>query len=288
MSAKNKHGFTINIFLPDGEPEGIKIVEKSIGASHGIVCPRSLFQEGKKREEFKKTGVYILTGYSEDSDEIKVYIGEGDPILDRLNQHYAKKDFWTTAIAFTSKDAHLNKAHVQFLESRLVELAKEAKQCELDNGNIPARPSLSEMEESFAEGFLEEMLLCFPILGVKIFEQPSRPSKTSKMQFYHIKMKGIKARGYESGDGFVVCKDSQAVMEVTQSCPDYVKDHRKKLLKQKVLIKEDKALVFTLDFNFPSPSGASSVINGGTSNGVTTWKTENGRTLKEVRESEAT
>ena len=45
----------------------------------------------------------------------------------RLEQHYREKDFWTSLIVFTAKDKlHLNKAHVQYLESRLVSLAYAA------------------------------------------------------------------------------------------------------------------------------------------------------------------
>ena len=59
-----------------------------------------------------------------------------------LDSHAKNKDFWTHGVAFTSKDQSLNKAHVQPLEARLVQLATEAKRCELDNANIPQVPSL--------------------------------------------------------------------------------------------------------------------------------------------------
>ena len=42
-----------------------------------------------------------------------LYVGECDPILPRLQDHHAKKDFWTRAIGFTTGSAgQLNKAHV--------------------------------------------------------------------------------------------------------------------------------------------------------------------------------
>ena len=73
--------------------------------------------EAKQRKELSRTGVYVLVGPPEDSGLPRFYVGEGDPIRPRLEQHAAKKDFWTTCIAFTSKDENLNKAHVQYLEA---------------------------------------------------------------------------------------------------------------------------------------------------------------------------
>ena len=56
-----------------------------------------------------------------------LYVGEGAPICPKLASHYAQKDFWTRAIGFTTTAKQLNKAHVQFLESRLIALARAAK-----------------------------------------------------------------------------------------------------------------------------------------------------------------
>lgn len=95
--------------------------------------------------------------------------GEGDPLRPRLDQHQSKKDFWTMAVSFVSQDEKLNKAHVQHLEARLIQLADTAKRCELDNANTPTLPSLSEMDAAEAEGFLDEILLCLPLMGVSVF-----------------------------------------------------------------------------------------------------------------------
>src|SRR5258706_650396 len=102
--------YSIKIFLPGGDPEGIRIIEKTNWSGAGLVVPRSLLGEAKQRKEFARTGVYVLIGPREESGLPRVYVGEGDPIRPRLEQHAAKKDFWTTCIAFTSKDEILNKA----------------------------------------------------------------------------------------------------------------------------------------------------------------------------------
>ncbi len=146
--------YSIRIFLPTGEPDGLRTIEKSNWSGAGIVLPRALITEARSRPELDRTGVYVLLGPPEDSALPRVYVGEGDPIRPRLDQHACRKDFWTVCVAFTSKDSHLNKAHVQFLESRLISLATSAKRCVLENGNIPALPTLSEADSADAEGFL--------------------------------------------------------------------------------------------------------------------------------------
>jgi len=130
-------GFSVRIFIPSGEPEGLRIVEKSNWTGQGLVFPRSLFAEVRLRPELNRTGVYVLWGLGESGQLPRIYVGEGDGVLSRLDQHGRSKDFWTHAAVFTSKDQNLNKAHVQYLEAKLVALANEAKRCEVDNGNVP-------------------------------------------------------------------------------------------------------------------------------------------------------
>jgi len=139
-AAMNRRGFSVRVFLPDGDPDGVKVIEKSNWTGCGLVIPRALFGEAKLRPEVNRTGVYLLVGPSESSALPQAYIGEGDPVRPRLEQHAKQKDFWTHAVIFTSKDQNLNKAHVQRLESRLVELAKASKRCMLENANQPQPP----------------------------------------------------------------------------------------------------------------------------------------------------
>ena len=293
MPTIQNHEFAINIFFPDGDPDGFRVVEKTGWQGKGVVCPRSLFPEKKKDLDFQKSGVdepgvYVLMGVSDETGIVKSYIGEGDPILNRLNQHYAdpKKEFWTTVIFFTSTNHHLNKAHIQYLESRLIKLASETKQCDLENGNFPSLPSLSKTDIAEAENFLREMLLCFPVLGVRIFEQPAEKRIGRNVSLLHLEAKGVKATGYEAEDGFVVCQGSQAVINETSSLGKARQD-RASLLAQNVLKEENGIYVFMQDYTLSSPSNASSVILGMPSSGAQYWEDENGISLKELRERES-
>ena len=285
MSPAKRRGFSIRIFLPDGSPDGLRLIQKSNWTGKGVVCPRSLFGEARKQEEFEKTGVYLLLGPTTDSALPKAYIGEGDPMRPRLEQHAAKKDFWTTAILFLSKDENLNKAHVQYLEARLCQLANEAKRCELENGNTPQLPSLSQEDVAEVEGFLDEMLLCFPVLGVTIFEKPADPTASALLFF--IKVGNVDAVGYESAQGFVVRAGSEANAEESNSAENWLRQSRHGLKQNGILVPQGNKLVLTQDYTFNSPSAASTALLGRNDNGRVSWCTKAGISLKKVQEQQA-
>lgn len=249
-----------------------------------MVCPRPRFTSVKDRKEFTRAGVYVLIGPSDSSDRPLVYVGEGDPVRTRLEDHHSRKDFWTVAYFFTSKDSNLNKAHIEYLEHRLIVLAKDAKRCQLDNGNQPTSPSLSEAEQSDVESFLDEMLLCFPVLGVTIFERPeTAPSK--RIQLF-LKSRGAVAEGYESEDGFVVKSGATVVATVAPYAPAFVVTLRDDLLKSGVLVRRnDEYLDLIQNYEFLSPSGAAAFLIGSSINGRDAWKTQNGETLKHLQET---
>lgn len=190
----SRRGFSVRLFLPGGDPAGLKVIEKSNWTGSGLVIPRSLFAEAKTRPELDRAGVYLLVGESERGPLPRVYVGEGDPVRPRLEQHGRAKDFWTHAVVFTSKDGNLNKAHVQRLEARLVELAAGAKRCVLDNGNVPQPPSLSEADTAEVEGFLDDIRLCLPTLGYPYFEPA--PFAAPRAELLHLKARGVEAKGW--------------------------------------------------------------------------------------------
>lgn len=276
-----KKPYSIRVFLPGGDPDGVRTIEKSNWSGFGIVIPRALFDESKRRKELARTGVYVLIGTAEESGLPRIYVGEGDPIRPRLEQHAMKKDFWTSCIAFTSKDENLNKAHVQHIESKLVELASSAKRCELDNGNEPNLPSLSDADAADADGFLSEMLLCFPLLGVNAFAQT--PGAKAAGKVLTLSAKSISARGSETPDGFVVFCGSGASGKEVDSCPTYVRQLRATLISKKVLVAKGEDLVFTQDYLFGSPSTAASVLKARSTNGREAWISAEGKTLKELQ-----
>ena len=169
--------FSIRIFVASGDPDGLRIIERSNWNGRALVFPRPLLPDVKKREEFGRTSVYLLLGPQEDGDGDLLYIGEGDPVRPRLESHFSKKDFWNRGVFFVAgQEGALNKAHVQYLEARLVELANTAKRMSLDNQNQPNRPTLNEADQADMEVFLGHMLQILPLLGISAFEKPRAQS----------------------------------------------------------------------------------------------------------------
>lgn len=281
--AKENRGFSVRIFIPSGEPEGLRLVEKSNWTGQGVVFPRSLFKEAREREELKRTGVYILWGPSDSGLLPRAYVGEGDGVLARLDQHAKNKDFWTHAVVFTSKDQNLNKAHVQYIESRLISLASDAKRCELDNSNAPQLSKLSDADTADAESFLADMLLCLPVVGVSLFEK-SKAAHTKDHDLI-LKSKGIEARGIDSAEGFIVRKGSTAVKATAPSLQTNTVELRQALINNGVLTDAGETYRLIQDYTFNSPSAATTVLLGMPSNGRIMWKDASGRTLKEIQEA---
>lgn len=166
-----KDPFTIKIFVPDGDPDGVRIIDKMNWTGVGIAFPRAKWPEIKKRSEFSKTGIYILVGYQgEDDDLPTLYIGQGDGVKNRIDSHYQNKDFWDWGISFASTSGGLNRAHVTWLEYALLNRATEAKRCHLNNGNLPQEPALTEAEKADIQAFLKEIFQILPLVGLRAFE----------------------------------------------------------------------------------------------------------------------
>ena len=157
--------FSLRIFVADGDPDGLRLVERSNWIGKAVMFPRALYPQVRTRPEFQQTGVYLLLGPRPQGDGELLYVGEGDPVRPRLEDHYAKKDFWTRAVFFVAGLGQLNKAHVQYLEAELVSRAKAAKRTPLENGNTPAQPSLSEADRADMDVFLNNILGMLPESG---------------------------------------------------------------------------------------------------------------------------
>jgi hypothetical protein len=281
--------FSLRIFVADGDPDGLRVVERSNWIGKALIFPRALYPEVRQRDEFQQTGVYLLLGPQASGEGDQIYIGEGDPVRPRFEHHYAKKDFWTKAVFFVAGQGQLNKAHVQYLESQLVKRAKESKRVPLENGNVPTEPTLSEADVADMEVFLANILGMLPVLGIHAFEQ-STTKEIGDIPWLVCQGKSVSAKGRDTTQGFVVQADSSAAKDHTPSLKQHfpaVCDLREQLVKNGVLKEQKDHLLFTQDFTFSSPSMASSVVLGRASNGRTEWKDATGKTLKELQEAQA-
>ena len=302
-------GNTYTIVVPDGDPDSIKMVHKGNWMGSLVQFSRESYIRNRSNSPYKEMldspGVYILIG-PEEQDEpstgIKVYIGEGDGIKPRLESHYKNKTFWDTALIITAGNGGFDKVQIQYIESKLIQIAMNAKTCKLENGNSPNLPSTSHAARINAENTIVHIRDCVQILGYTIFSTaqaipqphqsptPTTPSGASgkglDQQFVfeaRVRDSLVNAFGSYQNGKLVVSKGSVCTHDISDSCPESIAILRKQLVEQQIIQQSapNQPFVFTQDYAFKSPSAASGVISGRSSNGLTDWKTRQGIALKE-------
>lgn len=278
-------GRLIRLFLVDGEGNGLRTVEISNMTIHTTLFPRQKIKAFSKREESQKPGVYILLGL-EDGKK-KIYIGEGDPVLPRLKSHVLKKDFWNEAIVFTSKDSYITKTQIQYIESELIDIANKTQDIEMENGNSPAKPNISEVDEAEVNQFIDSIKLILSSLGIDIFNNVKDQidvSANNDENIYTINRKNVVANMKIIDYKYVVLKGSKSVEDCVTSASKGTINRRENLIENGILKRDtDGNYIFTRDYIFNSPSTASDVILGSSTNGRIEWKYKT-KTLKQIEE----
>ncbi|WP_433790861.1 GIY-YIG nuclease family protein [Actinoplanes sp. CA-252034] len=290
------HGRSIHIYLIDDAAEGRRLTEISGWTGCCLDFPRASYVQARKREEFGRAGVYILTGPNEvgtaddtGAQERRVYVGESTELRIRLDDHQRTKEFWTRAFIFTAKDQSLNKGHILYLEARLLRLAREVGTAAIENDRNPDLKHVREQEKADMERFLAEILLLLPVLGVSDFqvvrnEIPSHSAGTDAAagKRYSLKDATAKAEMLDTASGFLVLAGAEGPITEKTMTPSY-ESLRQRLKSSGVLKKEGEKMVLVKDYVFKSPSAAASVITGASRSGNLYWLDSNNKTLGEWR-----
>jgi len=274
---------TIKIFLVHGGPKRLRTAELSNWTGKAVAGPRSEFDSLLAREESQNSGVYFLTGIDPATGKVAVYVGEAECIRERVKGHL-DKDFWNHIAFFTSKDENLTKAHIRYLEGRLIKQAKKASRAEVKN-NQGSGAKLPESDHEDMEIFLEKIQQLLSVLGVEVLvPTTSALGGRKETAILSCKIKSFKATGYLTPNGIVVLAGSQAVLTERPSAQKYPWPitMRQQLKDQGALKGKTDHLLFTKDIEFSNPSAAAAVIYGGSANGLTAWRTKDGKTLKEL------
>jgi hypothetical protein len=281
-------GKSIKLFLVEGVSTGLITAEIGQWTGKATVVPRQRLDVYARRSDARRPGVYVLVGLDpERADRELVYIGEGEDVFERLREHVDRKEFWTRAIVFTSSDEQLTKAHIRFLESRLVEIGRAAGRSTLENGNTPPKPGLPEADVSDMELFLEHVQILLPVLGLQ-FTQPLaiRRAGAAAAPVLELVAVGAHATAREIDGEFVVSVNSTARVDGVDSW-SFGKVTRDQLVTEGVLrvSPDPKLYVFTEDCPFTSPSLAAAVVCARNMNGRLAWRMPgNGKTYAEWQE----
>nr|WP_315221116.1 GIY-YIG nuclease family protein [uncultured Duganella sp.] len=171
--------FSITLFATTGDPEGIRHLDKSNWSGYGVVFSKELFHVLKEEPGFSQAGIYILVG---NAAEETIYIGEADPVGDRLKNHVSNKEGWEWGVYFFDRNHKIGKTEVQYLESALVAIAKKHDRAILLNKNSPTAPTMAPAARATAQAFLADMLLILPMLGINAFTQPKHDDPSDQVQ----------------------------------------------------------------------------------------------------------
>jgi hypothetical protein len=282
MSATPK---TIQIFLPGGDPTGIRVAEITTRIVQVIEVPRSLLQDFLKMSESDQVALYFLVRKAEDGTEPKVYIGQTGDLRARLTQHNKEKEFWERALVLISRTNSLTQTHALFLEWHCLQATRKASRYIDDNGNSGSKPHTPAPLQADCLEIYDTGRTLLATLGFPLFDPVGKiTGEPRDDELFYCKGSGATASGMYTQEGFVVLAGSIGRKD---SVPSIVgtgdERFRLRLIESGVMRVEGDTVVFTRDHLFGSPSMAAVALQGRTSNGWNEWKTKDGRTLDAVK-----
>jgi hypothetical protein len=286
-------GRSLELYYIDGRPDGMVTAELFNWTGHVLLFPRTQLSSALLRAEACYAGIYLLLG--DQNGEPFAYIGEGEDIGARIRQHDVRKEWWTSAVLVTASANKLNKAHVRYLEARLIAHAKVIGHTPLDNLTAPVLPILSEADVAKMEAFLENLLIVLPAVRVDMFIQRARSARptastplvrtitapqqtgTGGTRFVLESRKhGLRASALLTDGEFVVEAGSMSRFEWTGLDHHTYASLYAELRRSGVLTEDGAHCVFAQDYAFRSPSAAAAAVNGRASNGQIDWRTADG------------
>ncbi|MGU7778659.1 GIY-YIG nuclease family protein [Burkholderia sp. PU8-34] len=276
---------TIQIFLPSGDPRGIRVAEITTRIVQAIDVPRSRISEFLEMRESERLSLYVLVGEADDGSGNLAYIGQSGDLRKRLAAHNNEKDFWQRALVLSTRTESLTQTHALFLENLLIQEARNAGRYRTDNCNGGTRPHAPAPLAADCLEIFDTGRTLVASLGVPLFERLGNRESVEKAQsLLFCKRSNTAASGYYTDEGFVVLRGSIGKAEIGKGFQSHSFARlREELLQQKKISIQDGVLVFDQDVLFTSPSGASAVVCGTACNGWLDWKDQRGITLHELK-----
>jgi predicted GIY-YIG superfamily endonuclease len=276
---------TIQIFLPHGDPRGIRISEITTRIVQVIEVPRSLLSEFFKMQESNQVAVYFLFGESDDGEVQKVYIGQTGDLRGRLSIHNREKDFWERALVLVSKTNSLTQTHALFLEWHCLQAARKAGRYADENGNNGSKPHTPTPLEADCLEIFETGQVLLSSLGYPLFDPVAQYTASPRTyEEFFCKGPDTNGRGLYTQEGFVVLKGSTGRRGNVPSIKGTSTERfRERLLESGVMRAEGEVVFFEKDHLFRSPSMAAISLMGRSANGWLEWKNKEGQTLDAVK-----
>ena len=280
---------TIQIFLPSGDPRGIRIAEVTTRIVQVVEVPRSRLKEFFAMPECQQVGLYFLCGNADVEDGPKVYIGQTGNLKQRLTKHNKSedKDFWDRVLVVLSRTNSLTQTHALFLEWHCLQATRAAGRYSDENGNSGTRPHTPRPLEADCLEIYETASTLLATLGQPLFLPLSGSRPEDERQLYYCRKSEADGRGEYNDEGFVVLKGSSGrIAPVASFKSSRPEKKRQNLVATGVLKEEDGRFVFQKDHLFSSPSLAAAILMARHANGWMAWIDEKGRPLDHLRQED--
>jgi hypothetical protein len=281
----------VEYYLMDGNTEGRIQLKPYTLSVDSIKIPKTYLEcEMADIPELAKPGVYMLLSRT------RVYIGQagtranGKSFIQRWNEHVrGRKNWWDVAVAFYSHSSDpFDSADIDWLESEMVRLAKDAARFSVDNGNQPYAGNLSVQKRAVLENNLESIKLLLDIYGYPVFRK--KESADKKAAYAREKQQSVTNGSATSEVVYLFRNDAKTRL--------VVRDGKYIVLKGSGIIPASERYASALklqhqfsdkigngvtdsDVAFKTPSAASAFVCGKNTNGWVEWKTADGHALDE-------
>lgn len=300
---------TIQIYLPKGNPRGLRLAEMTTRTVRLIEIPRIHVDDFFAMPDANQVGLYFLVGETDSTSKPLLYIGQTGDLKRRITQHN-EKDFWTRAFVMLSTNNSMTQTHALYMEHKAIATAIDVGRYEIKNGNTGNRPHTPDPLKADCEELFYTLDVLLSTLGQPIFESLSiqdnwqnntgqnKPSAStiaktereietfqvkSTPELFYYKVKDGNAQGYYDDDGFVILAGSLIRQAQTSSAPSFVVKLKEDLLNSgKLIAVNDKSYKLTENQLFKTPSGASTLVAGRSTNGWIEWKNVEGQTLDSI------
>jgi hypothetical protein len=274
---------TIQIFLPDGDPHGVRVAELTTRTIRLFDVPRSLLGRFREFPEAGQVGLYFLFSADDASGSTSCYVGQSGNVGGRLGSHDQNKDFWDRALIVVSLTDTMTDTHARYLESRSIESARSAGRFDIENGNKGTRPHTPPPLQADCEEFLDTIQILIGTVGFPVFDALPTADQVEPDKTVYCRARGADASGTLTPEGMVVFKGSRCAAKPTPAAtPHAIHKQRERLFEQGVLTWDGDTPTFSRDHVFRSPSGAACAVIFRNANGWREWRTEDGRKLNQV------
>lgn len=259
----------------DGEPNGVRICRCTLSTMTTVFVPRPLLSRAKQIADLPLRGIYYLIN-DEDGAISRLYVGQTQQGIARLDDHNAKKDFWNKALLFLSDDMQsFSLDNVSALEKYAIEQATASKRYSVEN-KVDPRYVIDQYQKPTVEQIYEEIAFVMGAFGYQI---EGSDDALANVKLFYTSRRGVRARGVYTGETFDVLDGSPVDLAARPKLDRYQRLREELLASGNLVRRQDGGGMLMKTVSFSTPSGAADFVLGGSNNGWIEWKDGDKQTL---------